>query len=718
MKRTIHTLCAAALLLAATACEDTLQTEGPAATGDGPTLTLRIDNEEEGAQTRSDLANADPTNNVRSVRILIFQGGTEADNYNDATYVGEETIAEKEWPQKNTRYEYTLKSAFVDGQTYTLLGVGMDNTFEDTYTIDENQTLGQTYARLKANQSPARCEFFTGTVSFTHQGKQTQIDDLHIRRRVAGVMLYVKEIPQRLRPERESVDYRVTQAILRLGRAPRKNVVLRRDFTPDWTEPEGTTDDYLEETEENKALLTLDFTDYEYNSKEEFYATDQPNNTDYQACYMLPLNKKDDTGDYRTFTVELWGVRDDDGTGSLTEGDGTTPKTPELLKTFVVENRTEGNAASFDIRSNYIYCIGRKAQNVDDPISLSGEPLYVQVNEWEEVETGHDFGPARVQAVFDDSENPIHDCMNEEFTIDVLPPLRTIRDRIESIRLVIVHDESYALNDEGEEVLFKDDENLQNELAAEGRSIDYYKNWLYVKDPDVQSEKDAYTTQLTLYQRDGAYDEADEEKLNQLPSVTFFIEDYARFRQWGWTQEGQWKPTNTDIQNINHDKRRCAVYLYTKIDNLTLPRLDTLNIQQYNTISVCYKNPDVELKDEDKALTENGSGIVKCGFSRFDLRDPNISDEFNSYRFQWGWLTTYNYVLYSYTTIEYGVGSKTSGADNVLNIGEITTWETWLDKDHWSDSASQKAQHLFKRVDESGQNVYIMEAVHAPESDN
>ena len=80
MKRTIHTLCAAALLLAATACEDTLQTEGPAATGDGPTLTLRIDNEEEGAQTRSDLANADPTNNVRSVLILIFHGGTEADN--------------------------------------------------------------------------------------------------------------------------------------------------------------------------------------------------------------------------------------------------------------------------------------------------------------------------------------------------------------------------------------------------------------------------------------------------------------------------------------------------------------------------------------------------------------------------------------------------------------------------------------------------------------
>ena len=703
MTRTIHTLCAAALLLAATACEDTLQTAAPNP-GNGPTLTLRIDNEEEGAQTRTDLENADPTNNVRSVRILIFQDGTEADNYNDATYVGEETITEEEWPEETTRYEYTLKSAFVDGQTYTLLGVGMDDKFSDTYAIDQNKTLGETYARLKEEATPAQCEFFTGTVSFTQAGKNTQIDDLHLRRRVAGAMLYVNEIPQLVDGKR------VTSVKLELGAPQNGTVLLKRDFAKkDWREPEGQT----QMAETSKVLATIDLSGYAYRDGQDFYtdSEDKPA-TGYAGVYLLPLNKTEGTP---TFTVRLYGkALADAGAGN---GEVTGEET-QLSKQFIVENRSESNATAFDIRSNYIYCIGKLSpeQGIDAPISLSGEALYVEVQEWQKVETGHDFGPARVQAVFDDEEETIHNCMNEEFTINVLPPLETIRDRVESIRLMIVHDETYALDDNGKEILMKDDQKLNEELTAEGRSIDYYKNWLYIKDPSITNEAEAYTTGLTLYTREGTYDEEDEKRLNNL-SVTLFIEDYARFRQWGWTQDGKWDGKAVDVERINKDIRHCAVYLYTKIDGLALERADTLNVQQYNTISVYYKNENVELEDEDKALTENGNDIVKCGFSRFDLRDPSVTDEFNSYRFQWGWEGEYNRVVYSTRAVEIGIGSKTSGANNVLNIGQLNNWETWLDEQHWTGSAPQKAQHLFKMVTESGTNVFQMEQTYAPESD-
>ena len=712
MTRAIHTLCAAALLLAATACEDTLQTAAPNP-GNGPTITLCIDNDEEGAQTRTDLTNADPTNHVQSVRILIFQGGTEANNYNDATYVGEE---DEEWPEETTRYEYTLNSAFVDGQTYTLLGIGMDDQFNTTYTIDQNTTLGKTYAQLIDGKTPAQCEFFTGTVTFTQTGKSTQIDDLHLRRRVAGVMLYVNEIPQEL--TETDGKYRVTSARLVLGAPQKSSVLLKRDFAKkDWREPDGQA----QMSDDSKTLATIDFeNNLTYSSGKDFYMDPETNEPDtaYVGVYMLPLNKTENT----TFTVQLWGKK--------LEGNEPTGEETQLTKQFIVENRSEGNATAFDIRSNYIYCIGKRSpeQGIDAPISLSGQALYVEVQEWQKVETGHDFGPARVQAVFDDDEETIHNCMNEEFTINVLPPLETIRDKVESIRLMILHDETYALDDNGKEMLIKDDQKLAEELTAEERSIDYYKNWLYIKDPSITNEAEAYTTGLTLYTREGEYDDEDENRLKNL-SVTFFIEDYARFRQWGWTQDGKWDGKAADVERINKDIRHCAVYLYTKIEGLDRERADTLDVQQYNTISIYYKDYDLDqLHDgnsdihKDILLTENNSGLIKCGFSRLDLIDDENNIINDKERFQWGsGVTGDSYLIYSRgTAVQDGVGSKVSGARNILDIGDgYPNWSRWFEL--WNGSASQNAQHLFKRVDEiegSGTVSFEMKQSVAPYTDN
>lgn len=654
MKRTIHTLCTAALLLAATACEDTLQTEGPAATGDGPTLTLRIDNSGEDTRTRTTLDSADPKHNVQRIRILIFRG--EGDN---ATFFAAE---EAQWPateggERPNSMTYTLQKALVAGQTYTLLGVGMDDTFSDTYAIDQNETLDKTYARLKEGKTPARCEFFTGTVSFTQAGKNTQIDDLHLRRRVAGAMLYVNEIPQLVDGKR------VTSVKLELGAPQNSSVLLKRDFADkEWREPEGQTP--MEET--SKVLAAIDLSGYAYRDGQDFYIDSEGKPaTGYAGVYLLPLNKTENTP---TFTVRLYGkALADTGAGN---GEVTGEET-QLSKEFIVENRNESNATAFDIRSNYIYCIGKLSpeQGIDAPISLSGEALYVEVQEWQKVETGHDFGPARVQAVFDDKDNPIHNCINEEFPIKILLPLSTIQKDVTKIT-INVNEESYISYQPG---------------IATAEEEDFYKNWLYIKDPEGGNTYSQGT--YTLF--DSETSAAAGKTIAEMPQeLTVFIKDYARPRaDWGWHGK-KWAPEGKEVDYINNDVRYVDIILSTYITRNgkeLLPRMDTLRITQYNTITVNYK------AEEDNEVYE-----VYCGFSREDVK----KDDGTEFLDGWGYWDQENIDIYYGIFNDEGegnIGSTGSRHNGAFNLFAIDYGNVY--KNSWKGSAPQTAHHLIRKID-------------------
>ena len=685
MTRTIHTLCAAALLLAATACEDTLQTAAPNP-GNGPTITLCIDNDEEGAQTRTNLTNADPTNNVQAVRILIFQGGTEANNYNDATYVDEEDIADGVWPGPEvTRYEYTLNYAFVDGQTYTLLGVGMDDKFSDTYAIDQNKTLGETYARLKEEATPAQCEFFTGTVSFTQAGKNTQIDDLHLRRRVAGAMLYVKEIPQEL-VENDGNTYRVTSVRLYLGSAQNTSVRLKR--SEEGREPDGQTPG----DEASKLLTSVTVPDGIYDAQNDFYKDGNAPLTLYSGVYMLPLNRTENTP---TFTVQLWGKQDNK--------DGTLADEEQALsKTFVVENRSEGSATSFDIRSNYIYCIGKKSQNTDQPISLGNDHILLEVRPWKEITPNVDFDEARIQAIFDpdfDEEKYRFNCINGTFTVRVLPSLFQDRWTLTIPNTTTAYDKDFT----------------QTEFTTAGDNPTM-THWLYILTDDAGHLSKTGTKAETTYQ-------CTLEEAQNGAEVTFVMLDYAVYRPWGWVNH-QWQPTPDDITRINNDVRSIEIMLQTDRqitgedgNRTTSPRYDYLPITQYNTITVDFTHQD---KYNDDYGDETGPAI--CGFSRIDLgdrfvpyptetsiveNDPAVSDESSihfptktgSYKsFGFGWWSTYpgstGLGLYRENN---GRGSRTDGASNIKELGKKRNSDTWAGI--WNGCASQECEVRFRRVE-------------------
>ena len=641
MKTRIHTLLPASLLLlTATACEDTLTT--PAATighGDGPTLTLVLDNNEEKAGTRSTLNDGAPVNHVETVRILVFQGGTETNNYTDATYVGEEVYANEvgaiEWPdEKPDKITYQMNYAFVEGETYTLLGVGMDShtiqtndgeiieTFDgENGVYDITPTVGtklsEAYATLKAGKTKehiARHDFYTGTTTFTHEGKKTHIDDLLMKRRVAGVMLYVTEIPQK-QTEKDG-DYRVTSIRVCLGgNANQKSSVrLQRDFENWNEEPAGQT------TLANSNVIAeiTGLENWTWTAENaDFYMKDGKPATARTGVYMLPLNA---TEDKPTFTVKMFGKKlKDDAIGGETEKEEV-----ELSKSFTVEQRnTDGESVtSFPIRSNYLYSIGKYDPDagVDEPISLSGDPIYLEVLPFQTLDVSHDFGEARVQALFNpdfNEETKIFNSMNEVIPIKILPPLTTIRNRVKSIRLAIVDKNQTTVIDE------------DGKKATE--TEEYYNNWLYV---ETQSNNQ------TIYRKDLEITELVKDKEGE---IKLLMLDYARPRkEWGWNIDGD----NTVVNNINNDIRYTDIYLYTDLEwdqngdgtiseNEKSTRTDVLRIRQYNTITVYYQGWN--------------SSPSCCGFSRYDHEEYNESTDQMDYVWGWGFQGSNNNLVYSGT---------------------------------------------------------------------
>ena len=412
------------LLLAATACEDTLIAPAPGIAGDGPTLTLTLDNNEEKAGTRSKLASSAPTNHVTTVRILVFQQMTDGA---EPVYVGQEdpdidwlnyggeTVAVGE----RSRITYRLNYPFEKGATYTLLGVAMDENFDDDYTLDvENKTLSNAVAILKDGKTGtdiAEHEFFTGTTTFTHEGRDTHIDDLLMKRRVAGILLYVTDVLQTMpSPTNNTTNCRTTAIRLRLGESLQQNksVTLYRDLeNEDWTEP---TDPAQVELEGSSVLKEINLLsdEWKYTSGNECYmetidGVEQIKKSAPTGLYILPLTTD---GSTHTLQVDIVGKADNDADGTPDVG-----AQEEVLKTLTVQNMSEeGQPTAFSLRSNYIYSIGKynPDQDIDQPISLLGEAIYLEVLPFEKVPaTEHEFGEARVHALFNE-EDTIYDCIN------------------------------------------------------------------------------------------------------------------------------------------------------------------------------------------------------------------------------------------------------------------------------------------------------------------
>lgn len=692
----IARMAALPLLLAATACEDTLIAPAPGIAGDGPTLTLTLDNNEEKAGTRSELASSAPTNHVTTVRILVFQQMTDGE---EPVYVGQEP-QDIDWLNYNTdkklelgersRITYQLNYPFEKGATYTLLGVAMDENFDDDYTLDvENKTLSNAVAILKDGKTGtdiAEHEFFTGTTTFTHEGRDTHIDDLLMKRRVAGILLYVTDVLQTMpSPTNNTTNCRTTAIRLRLGESLQQNksVTLYRDLeNEDWTEP---TDPAQVELEGSSVLKEINLLsdEWKYTSGNECYmetidGVEQIKKSAPTGLYILPLTTD---GSTHTLQVDIVGKADNDADGTPDVG-----AQEEVLKTLTVQNMSEeGQPTAFSLRSNYIYSIGKynPDQDIDQPISLLGEAIYLEVLPFEKVPaTEHEFGEARVHALFNE-EDTIYDCINQEFTVKVLPPLTTVRSSVKKITLTPLST-TYVMNNEGDFVTVEED----TELSTTNQQ-NYYNNWLYVKSNEG------------TYMSAGEIDLTNKLKDNEGCQLDFFIYDYARPRKdWGWkvedlaADEYSWQGDNDEIERINNDIRYKELVLATTIlwNNEEITKYDTLRVRQYNTITVYY-NPQT---GDDDAPTY-------CGFRRYDVyRDdakPGDAEPQASYAWKFTKGVTVNGTIYVTPNKYYATGSLYNGSMNlsiICNLG-YRYWD-----DEWPESAMEHGQSLFRTIGNDG----------------
>ena len=682
----IARMAALPLLLAATACEDTLIAPAPGIAGDGPTLTLTLDNNEEKAGTRSELTSSAPTNHVTTVRILVFQ---HRDGQTEPVYVGQEP-QDIDWLNyggetvkvgERSRITYWLNYPFEKGATYTLLGVAMDENFDNDYTLDvENKTLSNAVAILKDGKTGtdiAKHEFFTGTTTFTHEGRDTHIDDLLMKRRVAGILLYVTDVPQTMTGSNGDEKDNVTQQ-------QNKSVTLYRDLEDeDWTEPDTPAQQPLEGS---NVLTTIDISSWTYTPNKECYmetidGVEQIKKSAPTGLYILPLTTD---GSTPTLQVDIVGKKDSEGLGTPDDG-----ATEEVLKTLTVQNMSEtGQPTAFSLHSNYIYSIGKynPDQGIDQPISLLGEAIYLEVLPFEKVPaTEHEFGEARVHALFNE-EDTIYDCINQEFTVKVLPPLTTVRSSVKKITLTPL-DNTYVMNKEGDFVTVEKDE----ELSTTDQQ-NYYNNWLYVKSNNGE------------YMNAGEIDLTNKLKDNKGCQLDFFIYDYARPRKdWGWkvenlaSDEYSWQGDNDEIERINNDIRYKELVLATTIqwNNEEITKYDTLRVRQYNTITVYY-NPKTGDKDAP----------TYCGFRRYDVyRDdakPGDAEPQASYAWKFTIKNTVNATIYTRPTEYLATGSLYNGSINlsILGNGGYLYWENdWIEGPN--GCAMKYGQSLF-RVIEAG----------------
>lgn len=654
-------------LMVASACSD--RTEPEAETAGRISVRLAVDSGSENQQSRSELTEIGAENHVSQMTIYIYKGTGDA-----AEYVGKEKVIG--WTLGQNSLTYQLTTALVQGADYTLLGVGMDKASVNTYSVTEGQTLGNTYATLKNEKTPAdmaQSEFFTGTVSFTNNGKHTVMEDLVLKRRVAGVMLYVKDIPQKLVSPADNSECQVTDVYVKLGQNQKSSVRLWRNSEDiNWKEPDGQSE---VQEEDSRTLLHLDLSSF-IQTEGDYYEITPPAesgllaNTLLTGGYILPMNMNSENA---TFTVELWGEPKDEEVGS-----GISSSC--LLKSFVVENKSESNSRSYDIRSNYLYCIGKNFAGTEDdqPVSLLGEKLQMEVLPWTEVEQKVDFQPARVQAIFNpdfDEEKYRFNCINNEFEVEIMP----------------------SMNAESWEIVIPESTTVLN---ADGTEETSTEPWLYVKTSD---------TSCSLQ-----YEANDTEK-GQSTKIKFLMMDYAVQRDWGWdTSTHQWTGAQVNgkdpVDLINNDVRTLKVELRTTLAS-GQTRTDYLTVSQYNTITVNFQSSLAEKKDD---WNKQGK-VAICGFSRVDVGDMFVkypsegnivendlaligSDRMDGYKSTgWGWFETDRTLMYSGNALSDKFnGSRTDGAWNTKTLGEDRDDDTW--KKIWYGCAMEKSETLFKKV--------------------
>ncbi len=376
-------------------------------------------------QTRTELTSQANLQHVETVYALLYKGHYK-EGQNDTT----ELIACDELTGWNPEdegnggphgKEYKLpQSENLAKGAYTVLCVGLDDNNEQevggsgkTYNLPEaikNKTLSEAKATLaegKTKDDIAKSELFAGWNQFHFAPDSLNIVEVEMKRRVAGVICYLTDVPYQL--TKDDGTWRVQKVILRLFTQQNKSISLLR---PEQTVVDNKyVDDFGDasfDTDSNSdILMEFDLSNYgpQENNKELYKipvatGANQLPNTLLGGVYMIPI---DNTTDKNTLQIELWGKKIEND--ELTGDEARIRSFPAINDDIDLDKNEESGESTpsytYPIRPNIIYHIGTKPSNDgttgDTPESLAGTKVNIVAEEWKDQEINVEFPSVSVE---------------------------------------------------------------------------------------------------------------------------------------------------------------------------------------------------------------------------------------------------------------------------------------------------------------------------------
>ena len=369
-------------------------------------------------QTRTELTSQANLQHVEKVYALLYKGhGDTATFYAcDELNWNPKQNAESTGVQEQ-REEFLLpQSENLAKGAYTVLCVGLDDESGETYGLTPEKMQGfstlkdakATLAQDKGKEDIAKSELFAGWNQFHFAPDSLNIVEVEMKRRVAGVLCYLTDVPYNINDGTDK--YRITKIQLRLFKEQNTSIKLCREeitgdgypddfgnaeevkldgseiiaeqsmigFTPNadktlYTIPAKTMEQDGMVTQANSILMGAYMIpiEYEQTNQEDSKLIDDV--TLQVVMYGVPIKSEDEnvTDDTNAVIVRSFpAINDDIDLEEMVGSDGSVSYEP---------------TKNYPIRPNIIYHIGNKPSDEEEgtPESLAGTEVKIGVKCWE-----------------------------------------------------------------------------------------------------------------------------------------------------------------------------------------------------------------------------------------------------------------------------------------------------------------------------------------------
>lgn len=268
-------------------------------------------------------------------------------------------------------------------------------------------------------------DLFAGFADATIQKENATLVNIELKRKVAGVQVYLKNIPYEI--NHSGMNYQVKSVRVSLYDDQRTSIKLWAGDPTSGENPGSRFGSGI--LTDSRELINIPMTDaqgvpYPKSGDGNFYAIPEQKepfaklaNTVYGGVFLLPIAEPASTAT-NTLLIELW-------------ADPSSDLQDKRLKTYVVNLKKDGGTLSgcYPLEGNHLYSVGKKysaESTVDDkPVDLLGNAIEIEVQDYEFVSCDFDFPtidmyPPTIVPSF--GQHYIFDCIHTEETIDIYAP--------------------------------------------------------------------------------------------------------------------------------------------------------------------------------------------------------------------------------------------------------------------------------------------------------